>query len=432
MKSDKVGRKKYGGSSGGRKYNGSNRPETPQVSSLITSKQMRTSRAISDSYSMMKGGNKSSLKVNPKSSKLSGITSIYDSQLSDDTYDAASAVSTSESVSKNGSSSVFSYSQKMACPLEQGSVSPQPQALKASQSHMSRSSQPKASITPQSQKVPKALKGPLTLQSRVHAGRVREKYQGESEITDMQYLVEEGPLSFRAVAFLGGFFMILASVLDLIDQDKDDLTAMGELITVFLWVFGIIILTLEGRPFNIQIPFLYSFLITFFGCFRFVWGRGFLYFVGGCLQFFLFTKYDMCSGVFFMLLGLTSIVSGYKASVKLAGLRNSISSRSDIKYLFHSFDKDRDGFLNIEEFRDMMMTMDQNVDYNEFVAALSAIDADNNQKISIADMEQWYLEYSEDELPPMMNCCGSARYDLKAQPNNSHNNLQNPNARLLA
>jgi len=431
VKSDKIGRKKYNGSIGGRKYNGSKRPETPQVSSLLTSKQMNTSRAISDAYSLKKSGNQSSQKVSSKP-RLSGITSIYDSQLSDETYDAGPALSTSQSISKNESSSVFSYSQKMASPRAQASVSPQPQVLNSSQSHMSRSSRSKVSSSPQSQKVPKSMKGPLTLQTRIHAGRVREKYQGESEVSDMQYLVEEGPLSFRAIAFLGGFFMILASVLDLIDQDKDDLTAMGELITVFLWVFGIIIMTLEGRPFNIQIPFLNNFLITFFGCFRFVWGRGFLYFVGGCLQFFLFTKYDMVSGVFFMILGLISIVSGYKASVKLAGLRNSISSRSDIKYLFHSFDKDRDGFLNVEEFRDMMATMDQNVDYNEFVAALSAIDAENNQKISIADMEQWYLEYSEDELPPMMNCCGSARYDLKAQPNNSHNHLQNPNAHLLA
>ena len=39
----------------------------------------------------------------------------------------------------------------------------------------------------------------------------------------------------------------------------------------------------------------------------------------------------MVSGVFMMILGVVSIAVGYKASVRLAGLRNTISSKSEIK-----------------------------------------------------------------------------------------------------
>jgi len=384
MKSDKVGAKKY---------TGLRRPETSPASSSVASKQ-----------ATLYASGKSRASPSPR---VQSISLTNESQFTE-SHDAAD--SCQESVAKNGSPSVFPKSQNVASPNSQKSVSPQ------------------------SRKVAHAQKvGPLSLKNRIHAGRVRETRKGESESSDLQYLIEEGPLSFRAIALLGGFFMILASILDLIDQDAADLSAMNELITVFLWIFGIIIVTLEGRPFHIQIPFLYTFLVTFFGFFKFVWGRGFFYFVGGCLQFFLFTKYDMVSGIFFMLLGIISIISGYKASVKLAGLRNSISNRSDIKYLFHSFDKDRDGLLNADEFRDMMTTMDQNVDYNAFVAALSAIDVDNNGMVSIKDMERWYIDYSENDLPPGMNCCStSARYDQRAQLNNIPDLTQSPNAHLLA
>jgi len=334
--------------------------------------------------------------------------------------------------SKVGSPKASKNVRTSSTPIEQSNNTTAAPNMSKNESS-SAPSQPQIVASQQSQKMAQAQKvGALSLKNRIHAGRMRQKYEGESELTDLQYLVEEGPLSFRAVALLGGFFMILASILDLIDQDAADLTAMGELITVFLWIFGFIIIILEGRPFHIQIPFLYTFLIKFFGCFKYVWGRGFFYFVGGCLQFFLFTKYDMVSGIFFMILGIISIVCGYKASVKLAGLRNSISNRSDIKYLFHSFDKDRDGLLNADEFRDMMSTMDQNLDYNEFVAALSAIDVDNNGQISIQDMEQWYVEYSENDLPPGLSLCSkNTRYDQRARTDNI-TTVQTPNAHLLA
>ncbi len=106
-----------------------------------------------------------------------------------------------------------------------------------------------------------------------------------------------------------------------------------------------------------------------------------------------------------MIMGVFSIVFGYRASVKLAALRNTISSKADIKFLFHSFDRDRDGYLNAEEFREMLFSLDQNLDYNDFVAAMSAVDSGNNQRVAYEDLEQWWDSYTKSELPP-----GSAMY----------------------
>mmetsp|Transcript_25540 Transcript_25540/g.32170 ORF Transcript_25540/g.32170 Transcript_25540/m.32170 type:complete len:321 (-) Transcript_25540:589-1551(-) len=242
---------------------------------------------------------------------------------------------------------------------------------------------------------------PSNLKSQIRAAR---KKGLRGDVHDLRYLVEEGPLSFRSFGFIGGFFMILASSLDFIeDRVGGDFTPMANLVTFYLWFCGFLIIQLEGRPFHFQIPFLYTIICEFFNFLRFVWGRGFFYFFTGCIQFFLFTKYNMVCGVYFMCLGVFSIVFGYRASVKLANLRNNISNKADIAFLFHSFDKDRDGFLNAEEFREMLMSLDQDLDYNDFVAAMSAVDAGNNQQVAYSDLEGWWESYTKTDLPPGTN-----------------------------
>jgi len=193
--------------------------------------------------------------------------------------------------------------------------------------------------------------------------------------------------------------MILASTLDLI-EDVGDFTAISNGITFYLWFSGLLSIQIESRPFHLQIPVVYSVICEILSPLRFLWGRGFFYFFSGCLQFFLFSKYNMICGSYFMLLGAFSITFGYRASVKLASLRNSISNKADIKFLFHSFDKDRDGFLNHEEFREMLLSLDQYLDFNDYVAALSTVDSDNNQQVSYNDLENWWSSYQQQDLPP--------------------------------
>jgi len=260
--------------------------------------------------------------------------------------------------------------------------------------------------------------GTLSLKQRIRAAR---KKGMKGDVFDMQYLVEEGPLSFRSFGFIGGFFMILASLLDFVETEED---SYARLVSFNLVLIGLIAIQIEGRPFHMQIPFVYDLLCLFFTFLKYVWGRGFLYFIAGCFQFFLFTKYNIMSGLYFMLLGSFSIVFGYRASVRLAAIRNSITSKDDIKFMFHSFDKDRDGFLNIDEFREMMMAMDQGLDHNDFVAAMSAVDIDNKQKVSYEDLEVWWEGYNDSDLPPGVGICACSG-------RSSHNHKNNPNAHLM-
>jgi len=262
---------------------------------------------------------------------------------------------------------------------------------------------------------PKSINGQEapSLKDRIRGAR---KKGMKGDVYDMQYLVEEGPLSFRSFGFLGGFFMILASLLDFVETEED---AYARLVSFNLMLIGVVAIQIEGRPFHMQIPFVYDILCLFFSFLKYVWGRGFLYFLAGCFQFFLFTKYNMISGVYFMLLGSFSIVFGYRASVRLAAIRNSITNKDEIKFMFHSFDKDRDGYLNTNEFREMLMAMDQGLDHNDFVAAMSAVDIDNNQMVSYEDFEVWWEGYNDCDLPPGAGMCACAR----GSPHNSDAHL---------
>lgn len=145
---------------------------------------------------------------------------------------------------------------------------------------------------------PRESTGNSSLKNRIRAAR---KKGLRGDVHDLRFLVEEGPLSFRSFGFIGGFFMILAATLDFIEDQMDgEYTPMAKLITFYLWFCGLLTIQLEGRPFHFQITMLYTVVCEFFNFLRFVWGRGFFYFFTGCIQFFLFSKYNMVCGVFFM------------------------------------------------------------------------------------------------------------------------------------
>lgn len=46
------------------------------------------------------------------------------------------------------------------------------------------------------------------------------------------------------------------------------------------------------------------------------------------------------------------------------------------------------------------MSLGQNLDYNDFVAALSAIDEGNNQYVTYEDLENWWESFHVKDLPP--------------------------------
>lgn len=63
-------------------------------------------------------------------------------------------------------------------------------------------------------------------------------------------MTQEGPLSFRILAFLGGIGMIVAGLIDIV-ADSMTFNPAGLLVALYAFIFGIIICAIEGKRFDI-------------------------------------------------------------------------------------------------------------------------------------------------------------------------------------
>ena len=97
--------------------------------------------------------------------------------------------------------------------------------------------------------------------------------------------------------FVGGFWMILSSLLVFTEHDED---AYARLVTFTLWVIGFITIMIEGRPLHMQSKLVYDIICLFVSFLKYVWGRGFLYFVAGIFQFYQKSLYKKSSWTIFI------------------------------------------------------------------------------------------------------------------------------------
>ncbi len=224
----------------------------------------------------------------------------------------------------------------------------------------------------------------------------------------IEQLLENGPLRFRFFVFLGSLFMLASSYLDY--QAEAYYTAYGYgsmsplffLITIYVWVFATFIATMEILPFQMKISRFHRQILKYMNFMRYTWGRGFLYLFSGSLQLSLFTTYNMYSGGYMMLMGLISIMIGRIASRKLKVLVKKIGNNTNLMDDFSRCDQDRDGYLNIHEFRrfvkERMGTKkgkwrrrnNVTLTEDECIHAFQAIDKNHDRRLTFKELSGWY------------------------------------------
>lgn len=213
------------------------------------------------------------------------------------------------------------------------------------------------------------------------------------QVGKVRQLAEEGPLSFRVLAFLGGVAMIVTSVLDWIGE-LFGFSAHKFLISVYTFSFGIVICILEGRMFVPETHKYQQKLCNYVRLLKYVWGRGLFYFFAGTLQFSQMRILDMASGSFMIFVGIISLIVGNRTSKKLSQLSESIGDEEKLWEKFVQYDTDRDDFLEQADFAQLVYDMGLNLDNNEHVAAFATIDADDDQKISYGDLKSWWSGFN--------------------------------------
>lgn len=164
--------------------------------------------------------------------------------------------------------------------------------------------------------------------------------------------------------------------------------------TTCVVVMSLFILVLEGRfvapnPVNTR-AHVRNVMTRNFNILRFVWGRGILYIIVGTINVAQTWIITMASGGFMILLGIISIFVGVHASRKFAALRNSLADESYLLLLFSYYDSDSDGYLDANQFTNLLSYLGMEVDDRYALKAFNAIDRNGDRRIAFDEFNHWW------------------------------------------
>jgi Ca2+-binding protein (EF-Hand superfamily) len=214
----------------------------------------------------------------------------------------------------------------------------------------------------------------------------------KNDIPRARFLAEQGPTSLKVLAFAAGIGMVFTSILDFFEQMKgvNVMTPDFALISAYTWVFGFFIMGLEGSALMLHIPTLHRMVSNYMKILRFLWGRGLFMIFAGSLELSLSTDANVICGACVMSLGLLMFIIGVIFKLLLNRKLRGIPKEGEIKTQFEFFDADQDGFIDKEQFRDLIIHMDiQDFEDIDHDSEFHMTDKDNDGLISFTEFKEW-------------------------------------------
>ena len=106
---------------------------------------------------------------------------------------------------------------------------------------------------------------------------------------------------------------------------------------------------------------------------------------------------DFFVGGYEIAVGVLALVVGRKAALKLAHLSRSVISETEMLDKFNQADENNVGYLIVPEFETFLDLYGlHNLYVHELAAAFSAVDHDDDGKISFIDLSIWFRQYQYD------------------------------------
>ena len=197
----------------------------------------------------------------------------------------------------------------------------------------------------------------------------------------------EGPLTFRILAFMGGFAMIISNGIAILDRFFS-FNFAGAMIALYEVFFGVIIIMLEAPgPFSKQLDAKIRFHAKFL---EFTWGRGALYFFCGSLQVSNWNMLDWAVGGFMIFVGITAIGVGIAAARDLRLLKSSIKNKRQLNEKWKQHDVDHNGVLDVKELTAFIRDANVDMSRNEVAACMLALDKNFDENISYEEFYSWW------------------------------------------
>jgi len=216
---------------------------------------------------------------------------------------------------------------------------------------------------------------------------VSNRYSVNSE---SMYIRDKHPLS--ALAFFGGCAMVLTNIYELF-LEIFHFNVLKIFTSAYLLVFGLTICIIEGNEklYLFSSSSLFEVILTYAKFLKHVLGRGSFYFIVGTMQASKKSWIDLTLGVYFIFLGFTLIF----ILVALTASKNHSftalpSSIDEIHELFQTHDKNKDGFLDYDEFGNILKSWGVVLSADDLEIACYAVDQDGDEKISEQELLDWW------------------------------------------
>ncbi|CAB9512596.1 COPI associated protein [Seminavis robusta] len=208
-----------------------------------------------------------------------------------------------------------------------------------------------------------------------------------------RFEAEEGGPFIRVPAFFGATALVTTTTYALI-FDPNTWTILSIVLSLFIYAISLLCIVLEGRfmctnPLGIR-AHLRSALTRRNRVFRFVWGRGILYIIAGGLSCALILIPSLIAGGFMALVGFSAVVFGAYSARMFYKLRDSLKDDDYLGNAFNRFDYDKDGFITLPEFVNLLSMLGMDIDDRIGIKAFHAADVNHEYKISQEAFMSWW------------------------------------------
>lgn len=221
-----------------------------------------------------------------------------------------------------------------------------------------------------------------------------------SDLVDYCSELRNGPMSIRFLTCMGFIFMVIATIIDrssAVSYYYGNFSLIYSSITGCVWIIALFIVTLEIPTFHRRPSGLHVAMLRTIPYLRYSWGRGLLYIFVGCLQFCLFTTWNMAAGAIMVLIGLGTIFIGRSAHAKMHKFVRKVGNKSNLDQMFPNYDRNSDGRLGPRGFGVMTSDLNVRLTNDELISVFSVIDRDIDRLIASEDIATWCIRFKSFE-----------------------------------
>lgn len=208
----------------------------------------------------------------------------------------------------------------------------------------------------------------------------------------------KGDINFRILAFAGGVSIVLTSLLS-IGICIYDIDFLDMMIYFYSLSFGLLICILEGHFIQSdKVHRIREAATDGLPVLKYLWGRGVLYVLSGSLQLSHLDSMNFLSGAFLIGVGILFISVGMHSRKRLRKLKKVLKDSKKLKQQFHKYDKDGDGFLDLDEFGAFVANLTgEDMDEDELEGTFGYVDTSGKGYLTLEDLQAWFSGFKEAE-----------------------------------